>query len=259
MAVPVIVTGAAGRMGSTVAGLARASADVELVAVLERPGMEGALTGYDCPAGTDVEEIFARCPRAVVVDFTTPSACLAVVEAAVRRGKPVVVGTTGFSPEQEAELAVHAGRTPLFRSPNMSVGVNALFRILPELTRLLGPEYDADIVEIHHNGKKDAPSGTALRLAECLAAARGWKLSETACFHREGLTGGRPKREIGVQAVRGGDVAGVHTVYFMGAGERVEVTHHAHGRENFARGALRAARWLFGAAPGRIYDMQDVL
>ena len=169
------------------------------------------------------------------------------------------MGTTGFSEEEKTELARIAENTPLFWSPNMSVGVNVLLKVLPELTRLLGPDYDVEMMEIHHNRKKDAPSGTALRLAECLAEAREWSLAESARYHREGIIGERPVKEIGIQTLRGGDVVGLHTVYFMGPGERIEVTHQAHSRENFANGALRAVRWMHGRAPGRLYSMQDIL
>ena len=140
----------------------------------------------------------------------------------------------------------------------MSIGINVLLKVLPELTRLLGEKYDLEMVELHHNRKKDAPSGTALKLAECLAEARDWNLPDVACYHREGIIGARPKEEIGVQSIRGGDVVGVHTVYFMGQGERIEVTHQAHSRENFAQGALRAAQWLARQPAGRLYTMQDM-
>ena len=259
MAIPVIVTGAAGRMGSTLIRLTREAGDLELVAVLERPGMESTLAGHDCLQCVKPEEALGAHPAAVVVDFTSPEATLATVEAASRFGNPVIIGTTGFTPEQELVLRRHAEKIPLFRSPNMSVGVNVLLKILPELTRLLGADYDIDIVELHHNKKKDAPSGTALRLAACLAETRGWQNPDALCCCREGIIGVRPKVEIGVQAVRGGDIAGVHTVYFMGPGERIELTHHAHSRENFAWGALHAARRLFTAKPGKLYDMSDIL
>ncbi len=251
--------GAAGRMGSTVARLVREAADLELAAVLERPGMEEKLVAWNCLHGSDVESVFSKCPKAVIIDFTSPEASLATARVAAKLGNPVVIGTTGFTESQTAELARLAEKTPLFHSPNMSVGVNVLVEILPELVRLLGEAYDMDIVELHHNKKKDAPSGTALRLAECLAAARGWKLKDVACCCREGIIGARPQQEIGVQTVRGGDIVGVHTVYFMGPGERIEVTHQAHSRENFAQGALRAARRLAELPPGKLYGMRDVL
>jgi 4-hydroxy-tetrahydrodipicolinate reductase len=147
----------------------------------------------------------------------------------------------------------------MFLSPNMSVGVNVLLKLLPELARALGDSYDMEILEIHHNKKKDAPSGTALRLAECLAETRGMPPAAAQRHCRDGLVGERPKGELGVQTLRGGDVVGVHTVYFMGPGERVEVTHQAHSRENFASGALFAARRMQGRKPGKLYGMQDLL
>ena len=259
MSVSIIVMGAAGRMGSTVARLVREAGDLRLAAVVERAGVDLSRFGYDCLAGDSVEKLLPECPKAVVIDFTSPEASLAAARHAAKYGNPVVIGTTGFNPGQREELEAHARATPVFWSPNMSVGVNVLLKTLPELTRLLGDAYDVDIVELHHNRKKDAPSGTALRLAESIAEARNWKLAETGCYHREGITGERPKREIGVQTVRGGDIVGVHTVYFMGAGERIELTHHAHSRDNFAQGALRAARWMAGARPGKLYAMDDVL
>jgi len=259
MSTSIIVMGAAGRMGSTVARLVGEAGDLALAAVVERSGVDLSRFGYDCLAGTNVEELFPQCPKAVVVDFTSPEASLAAAGSAVTYGNPMVIGATGFSPGQRKELEEYARAAPLLWSPNMSVGVNVLLKALPELTRLLGDAYDVDIVELHHNRKKDAPSGTALRLAECVAEAKDWKLAETGCYHREGIIGERPTREIGVQAVRGGDIVGVHTVYFMGPGERIELTHQAHSRENFAQGALRAARWMAGAKPGKLYSMHDVL
>ena len=259
MSTSIIVMGVAGRMGSTVARLVGEAGDLTLAAVTERPGVDLSRFGYGCLTGNSVEELLPQCPRAVVVDFTSPEASLATAGYAAGHGNPVVIGTTGFSPEQRGELEEYARVSPLFWSPNMSVGVNVLLKALPELTRLLGGSYDVDIVELHHNRKKDAPSGTALRLAECLAEAKGWQLAETGRYHREGIIGERPEREIGVQTIRGGDIVGVHTVYFMGPGERIELTHQAHSRENFAQGALRAARWMADAGPGKLYTMHDVL
>jgi len=259
MSIPILVMGVAGRMGSTVARLVGEAGDLTLAAVSERPGVDLSRLGYDCLLGNNVEELLPQCPQAVVVDFTSPETSLAAAGCAARHGNPMVIGTTGFSPDQRAELEEYARAAPLLWSPNMSVGVNVLLKLLPELTRLLGASYDVDIVELHHNRKKDAPSGTALRLAECVAGAKNWTLAEAGCYHREGIIGERPEREIGVQTVRGGDIVGVHTVYFMGPGERIELTHQAHSRENFAQGALRAARWMADAKPGKLYTMHDVL
>ena len=262
MSVSLIVMGAAGRMGSILARLISEAPDLTLAAVLERPGHEDKLNAWEA-GGTRVETdpavAMTALPGAVVVDFTAPEATMSTARLAAAHGNPMVIGTTGLTDGNKAELSELAKRVPLFLSPNMSVGVNVLLEVLPELTRLLGEAYDVELTEIHHKHKKDAPSGTAVRLAEALAEARDWKLDETARYGREGMVGERPHAEIGVHAVRGGDVVGVHTVYYMGPGERIEITHHAHSRENFANGALRAARWLAGQHPGRLYSMQDVL
>ncbi len=258
MALSLVVMGASGRMGTTIANLALEQG-LKLVAVMERPEKVDALAHWGCLAGSDVNAILPQVPGAVIIDFTAPEATMVTARAAVRHGNPMVIGTTGFSAEQKAELEQLALSGKLFWSPNMSVGINVLLEILPRLVRMLGPDYDLEMVELHHNRKKDSPSGTALRLAECLADARDWDLKDVACYHREGIIGERPKKEIGIQAVRGGDVVGVHTVYFMGAGERIEVTHQAHSRENFAQGALRAARWIGGCTPGKLYSMSDIL
>ncbi len=259
MSLPVIVMGAAGRMGSTIARLVSEAPDLELAAVLERPGHEQALAAYPCRQSVDLAALLPELPGAVLVEFTAPEPSLEHARLAAQRGNPMVIGTTGFSDGQKAELERLAAQSPLFLSPNMSVGVNVLLDILPELTRLLGDAYDVEMSEIHHNRKKDAPSGTALRLAEALAEAKGWNLKDTARCCREGIIGERPREEIGIQTLRGGDVVGVHTVYYMGPGERIEVTHHAHSRENFANGALRAVRWMHGKKPGPLYTMKDVL
>lgn len=262
MSVSLIIMGAAGRMGSTIARLADEAPDLTVAAVLERPGHEAALSAWGARGArvdTDPAAALAALPGAVVVDFTAPAATMSTARLAAVHGNPMLIGTTGLSDADKAELGELAGRVPLFQSPNMSVGINVLLEVLPELTRLLGDAYDVELTEIHHNRKKDAPSGTAARLAEALAEARGWKLNEVARHGREGMPGERPHAEIGIHAVRGGDVVGVHTIYYLGPGERIEVTHQAHSRENFANGALRAARWLAGQSPGRLYSMQDVL
>jgi 4-hydroxy-tetrahydrodipicolinate reductase len=259
MGIPVIVMGAAGRMGATLTRLVRESGDLQLAGVVERKETAAELSNLGCPVATDITPLLDTISKAVIIDFTAPDVSLATARAAARAGAAQVIGTTGFSAEERAELEALAAKTPLLWSPNMSVGVNVLLKTLPELTRLLGDDYDVELSEIHHNKKKDSPSGTAVRLAECLAEAKTWNLEESACYCRHGIIGERPKQEIGIQTLRGGDVVGVHTVYYFGPGERIEVTHQAHSRENFANGALRAVRWLHGAAPGKLYSMQDVL
>ena len=258
--IPIIVVGALGRMGSTITRLAREDAQLRLAALVECPGRAAELCSIDgCLTGGDLDLVLATIKGGVAVEFSSPEVSLQNAAIAARHGVPHVIGATGLTDAQKAELAELAKIVPIFWAPNMSVGVNALTQILPELARLLGDEYDMEIVEVHHNRKKDAPSGTALRLGEVLAEARGWGLQESAVYCREGIIGERPHKEIGVQTLRGGDVAGIHTVYFFGSGERVEVTHHAHSRDNFAKGALRAAKWLSAQKPSRLYSMQDML
>lgn len=259
MRVPVIVMGAKGRMGATIARMAQESDKHELVAVVERPEYQGGLEHLGCLVGSTLDDILPQVEKGVVIDFTAPEVSLANAEACIRLGHAIVIGTTGFTDAQRDELAAIAQRAPVFWAPNMSIGINVLCNILPALVKALGEEYDLEMVELHHNKKKDSPSGTALRLAECLAAAREWDLGEVAEYHREGIIGERPKEEIGIQTIRGGDVVGVHTVFCMGPGERIEVTHQAHSRENFAIGSLRAAHWMFEREPGKLYGMQDVL
>jgi 4-hydroxy-tetrahydrodipicolinate reductase len=169
-----------------------------------------------------------------------------------------VIGTTGFSAAQREEIAALARRAPIMLAPNMSVGVTVALRVLPLVAKALGDDYDVEITEIHHRFKKDAPSGTALRMAEVVAAALGRDLSRVAVYGREGLPGERDPKEIGVLALRSGDVVGEHTVSFGTLGERLELTHRAHSRDTFARGALRATRWITGMPPG-LYSMADVL
>ena len=252
----IIIIGAAGRMGRTIRRLAEEENFVIVGLVDREEGLAGLQEGT-IPVARSLEALGKRVSGAVAIDFTAPDASMATAGMAADMGVALVIGTTGFSEAQKAELATLARKTPIFWSANMSVGINVLMRFLPQLARALGPAYDMEMVEIHHGRKKDAPSGTALALGEKLAEARGWKLPEVRCSARDGIIGARPQKEIGIQALRGGDVVGVHTVYFLGPGERIEVTHQAHSRENFAGGALRAARWLSGRKPGRLYSMAD--
>jgi 4-hydroxy-tetrahydrodipicolinate reductase len=259
MSVSVVVLGVAGRMGATIAGMAQLDSELELAGVVERPQCAAGLESFVCTAGTDLDEVLPMAPEAVVIDFTGPEGTMDAVAKAARHGNSLVSGTTGLNQEQQDTLREAAKSIPVLWAPNMSVGINVLLRVLPELVRLLGENYDMEMVELHHKMKKDAPSGTAINLAQCLAEARNWDLDSVGCYSRHGIIGERPHEEIGVQTIRGGDVTGVHTVYFMGPGERIEVTHQAHSRENFAQGALRAAKWIAGKKPGHLYSMADVL
>lgn len=258
MSTAIVVVGADGRMGKTVGNLVMADPAYSLAGLVDRAEHLQALSLTACPVADNLEAVLPKAPGAVIVDFTAPSASLQSACVAASTGHALVVGTTGFTDAQMGRLRKLAEKTPIFWSSNMSVGVNVLLKILPGLARTLGEGYDIELVELHHNRKQDAPSGTALTLGACLAQARGWNFGEARRVSRDGITGERPKAQIGVQAVRGGDVVGVHTIYFMGQGERIEVTHHAHSRENFAQGALRAAAWLAGRTAGKLYGMQDV-
>jgi len=258
MSCDLIIMGGCGRMGSTLIRLAQQDPDLEIKAVVERVERLDELENLDCVVSHDLEEVLAKTPRAVVVEFTSPEATLDHVRECRKHGNPMVIGTTGLKPEQAAVVAAAAKDIPLLLAPNMSVGVNVLLKILPQLVQMLGPAYDMEMVEIHHNRKKDAPSGTALKLAQCMAEARGLIYDEVKRHCRDGIIGERPKDELGVMALRGGDVVGDHTAYFFGPGERIEVTHRAHSRETFAQGALRAAKWLNKQQPGRLYGMADL-
>jgi len=204
----------------------------------------------------DLEKALAEAD--VLIDFTFPDVTLKNLEVCARLGRKMVIGSTGFTPEQRKQVEQHAAEIPVVLAPNMSVGVNACFKLLKEAASILGDGFEVEIVELHHNKKKDAPSGTAVRMGEVVAESLGRDYNECAVFHREGMTGERTHDEIGMQTVRGGDIVGEHTVYFIGLGERIEITHRAMSRDMFARGSARAAQWLDDKGPG-LYDMQDVL
>ena len=240
MALSITINGGRGRMGQAVAAAAHdmgitvgASVDV----------------GDDIPAGLGKGD--------AVIDFSSHAATRSLLEVAVARKKPVVLGTTGHSPTEKKELLALAANVPCVWAGNFSVGVNLLFALTRRAAAVLGSDYDAEVIEMHHRFKKDAPSGTAARLLEIILEER--KLNAQALRHgREGITGERKSTEVGVHALRGGDVVGDHTVMFAALGERVELTHKAGDRAIFARGALRAAQWVVNQKPG-VYDMQDVL
>lgn len=254
----IIVTGIAGRMGSHIAEIIRNTKGTQLVGATEAPGSFGV--GTLLPEGhlivDDLSKCIERCD--VVIDFTSPQATLHHAALAREKGKAMVIGTTGFDEKQKKQLESELQQIPSVWAPNMSIGVNVLLKIAAETTRYLGEDYDIEIVEAHHRHKKDAPSGTALALGEAVAGARGKTLKELACYHREGQTGERTLGQIGMQTLRGGDIVGDHTVMFAGLGERVELIHRASSRDNFARGAVRAAQWVHGKPTG-IYSMFDVL
>ena len=254
----VAVVGALGRMGECVRAALAASPDAELAGALEGAGHPQLGRSLDGGVVVSDDPKTALAPVEVVIDFSTPASTLRVLRVAADLGVAYVAGATGFDAAGRAELERLAGRTAVVAEPNFSVAVHALLHLAGEAVRLLGPGYDAEIVELHHGAKRDAPSGTALRLAAAVAEARGEKLDELLVLARQGDTGPRRAGSIGVMALRGGDNPGEHTVLLVGRGERLELVHRAATRDHFAAGALRAARWLRGRPPG-LYSMEQVL
>lgn len=259
------VTGAAGRMGKALIEAIDDADDLTLGAVIVHP--ESSLIGADAGevAGIgrngvtlagDVAEV--KDAFDVLIDFTFPDLTLENLSFCSEHGKAMIIGTTGLTDAEKEQVAMAAEKTPVVFAPNMSVGVNVVLNLLRTAAEVLGDEYDVEIIETHHRHKKDAPSGTALRMGETIAEALGRNLKECAVYGREGFTGERPRKEIGFETVRAGDVVGDHTVLFATMGERIEITHKASSRMTFAQGAVRAARWLQGR-PAGLYDMQDVL
>lgn len=261
----IIVAGATGRMGSRVVALAKDYPGLQLAGAFERKGHSSAGKDIGLLSGCgecnvllvdDVESVIDS--GDVIVDFTTPESTLYNVKVAASKKKAMVIGTTGISPEQVQTIRKYSAEIPVVLAPNMSVGVNLLLKVLKDVARVLGDDYDIEIVEAHHRLKKDAPSGTALKMAQVIAEAVDRNLDSVAVYARKGIIGERTRKEIGIQTVRAGDIVGDHTVIFGGLGERIEITHRASSRDTFARGALRAALWLNRKNPG-LYDMRNVL
>jgi 4-hydroxy-tetrahydrodipicolinate reductase len=238
----ILVNGAKGRMGQAVIAWAKLDPEVQVVAEVD--------AGDDFAAGLSEAD--------AVIEFSHHTVTAAVAQACAAARKLLVIGTTGHTGAEVEEIHGASASIPLVFAPNFSVGVNALFWLTEKTAEILGPDFDLEVIEMHHRLKKDAPSGTARRLAEILAAVRGLQYVGDVRHGREGMTGERTSREIGMHAVRGGDAVGDHTVIFAGQGERVELTHKASSRDTFARGAIRAVKWVRGRQPG-LYDMQDVL
>jgi 4-hydroxy-tetrahydrodipicolinate reductase len=260
-----IVSGAAGRLGGRIIHMMEGVEGIALAAAFESP---------DHPeVGKDVGEVVGLPAKGikvagslgevldkgeVVIEFSHPEPSLAHLWQVADAGKAMVLGTTGFSPAQVSEIHALASRAHLVFAPNMSVGVNLMFKVVSDIAKVLSQGYDVEIVEAHHRLKKDAPSGTAIKLGQVIAQALGRNLENVGVYERKGIIGQRTDAEIGIQTVRAGDIVGEHTVIFGGIGERLEVIHRAHSRDNFARGAVRAALWVVSQPPG-LYDMQDVL
>ena len=260
--IKIAIAGAAGRMGRRLAALAIEGEQFDVVAALEAPG--------HADIGKDVGEL-AGCGRfglavtdtvqddpQVLIDFTTPEGTLHWLEACRPGRLPMVIGTTGLTPSQQAAVADAAAVAPIVHAANMSVGINLLLKVVSEVAAALGEDYDIEVSETHHRFKKDAPSGTAIALAKSICAALGREYGQAAVLGRGGSSCPRKKGEIGMHALRVGDTVGEHSVHFGNLGETITISHSAHTRDTFARGALRAAQWVIGRPPG-LYNMQDVL
>ena len=261
----IAINGAAGRMGKTLIAAVDEAAGLELTVAVDHP--ESSLIGSDAgevagigrngvPLSPKLEGLMDRFD--VLIDFTFPELTLENARLCSEAGKRMVIGTTGLTDQDKARLGRYAERIPVMFAPNMSVGVNLVLQLLKMAARVLGDDVDIEIIEAHHRHKKDAPSGTALRMGEVIAETLGRDLAECAVYGREGFTGERPRQVIGFETIRAGDIVGEHTAMFAADGERVEIAHKASSRMTFARGALRAVHWLADKSPG-LYDMQDVL
>lgn len=255
----IAILGATGRMGRAVQAAVAAAPQVTLGAAFERDGHPALGTLLEDSAVTVSADLTAAAEQFdVLIDFTRPEGTLAALEVCLAQNKSMVIGTTGFTAEQKARVEAAAQRLPILMAGNFSIGVNLCLKLLEDAARVLGEDCDIEIIEAHHRHKVDAPSGTALMMGEAVARGAGRDLARDAVYERYGHTGARERRTIGFSTVRGGDVVGDHTVMFLGEGERVEITHKASSRMNFANGAVRAAAWLAGRGPG-LYTMRQVL
>ena len=249
MSIKVLINGAAGRMGRKLSALIEEQPDMEVCARIDAFGNEDE--GFI----RSIEDFDGDCD--VAIDFSFHTSAPALMDYCVKRGLPCVVCTTGHTDDEKAAIVKASTSIPVFQSANMSVGIALLNRLVKQAA-LIFPEAEVEIIEAHHNKKKDAPSGTAVSLAEVVTGVKGWDYDKDVRHGRQGIVGARTQHEIGMHSIRGGDIVGDHTVLFAADGERVELTHKASSRNTFAKGALRAARWLMNAKPG-MYDMQDVL
>ncbi|HEY9098500.1 MAG TPA: 4-hydroxy-tetrahydrodipicolinate reductase [Thiobacillus sp.] len=264
MTVQIALAGVSGRMGRALYEAVEGDADCTLHAAIDRAG--SPLVGQDAgiawgtATGVKVTDQVASAllGAQALIDFTRPEATFTYLDSCSQAGVPLVIGTTGFDDAGQARIAAAAQQIPIVFAPNMSVGVNLLMKLAELAAQVLEEGYDIEIIEAHHRHKVDAPSGTALGLGQAVAHATHRDLAQCAVYGREGVTGERDPKTIGFATVRGGDIVGDHTLLFAGVGERIELTHKASSRATFAQGALRAAKWLQGRAPG-LYNMRDVL
>ncbi len=263
--VNIIVAGAAGRVGARIINFIGRTDGVRLAGAFEHPespsvGQDAGIAAGLGPTGIKIADSINKVIDRgdVIIDFTSPGATLENIRAASAKGAAMVIGTTGMMGELLEEVERFARGIRCVISPNMSIGVNVMLRVAAVMAEMLGDDYDMEIVEAHHRLKKDAPSGTAMAIAKTLAKASGRDFDKVAVYERRGIIGERTKEEIGIQTVRAGDITGDHTIIFGGIGERLELIHRAHNRDNFAKGAVRAAGWIVEQPVG-LYNMQDVL
>lgn len=260
--VTIAVSGACGRMGARISALVMEDPESILVAALERPGHPFMGKDVGSVAGCGQTNITIASSldtdADVLIDFSSPESAVAIAEVCAEKQIALVVGTTGFNAIQYDTFRYISQKIPCLISPNMSIGVNIMFDIVAQMTEKLGKNFDIEIMETHHRFKKDAPSGTALRLAEKICEVKGQKLDKDVVYGRQGITGERPAHQICIHAIRTGDVIGDHTVVFGALGERLEITHKAHTRDTFVRGAIHAAKHIAGKSPG-MYRLSDVL
>jgi len=260
----IAIAGASGRMGRTLIDAVLAAPDCRLAAALDMPGSPALGQDAGAYAGQHTgvairSDLYAALQHArYFIDFTRPEGTMAHLAACEAAGVAMVIGTTGFDESQLARIRAASQRIAIVMAPNMSIGVNVVFKLLEQAARALSQGYDVEIIEAHHRHKVDAPSGTALKMGEIVATALGRDLQQCAVYGREGVTGERDAATIGFATVRGGDIVGDHTVLFAGTGERIEITHRSNSRANYAQGSLRAVRFLRDKTQG-LYDMQDVL
>ncbi|RTR37150.1 4-hydroxy-tetrahydrodipicolinate reductase [Shewanella canadensis] len=263
--VRVAITGGSGRMGRTLIEAARQQPSILLGAAIERAG--STLIGVDAGELAGVGAMNVAITDSldkvvddfdILIDFTSPEASIVHTDWCAKNGKAIVIGTTGFNHAQKEQISAYSESTPIVMAPNMAVGVNLMWKLLEVAAKVMGDYTDIEIIEGHHRYKKDAPSGTALKMGEVIAEALGRDLEKCAVYGREGITGERDRETIGFSTIRAGDLVGEHTAMFADIGERIEITHKASSRMTFANGAMRAASWLVDQDPG-LYDMQQVL
>jgi len=260
VSIKIIISGVCGKMGLSILNLATKDPEIKIAGILEAKNhsMVGKQIGEFSKAGKVTDDLTKIIDKTdVLIEFTTPESTIEHINIASKAKKYVVLGTTGLRESGVHIIKQFSKQIPVVMAPNMSVGVNLLYKLVSQTAKLLSG-YDIEIVELHHNKKKDAPSGTALKIAEVIAKELGRDLTSVGVYGRKGMTGPRKKEELGILSIRAGDIVGEHTVYFAGPGEVVEITHKALSRDTFANGALRAAKWIVKQKPG-LYDMQDVL